>query len=118
MNDDIIDRFVTDYIEAIFFTDTGEEGQPPPDAELAEVTLTECLADCSRFLAKAKPLIDQTSRTYTKAAHDFWFTRNGHGVGFWDGDWPEPQAAELSALAESFGQVDLYQGDDGLLYLA
>lgn len=23
----------------------------------------------------------------TDWCHDFWLTRNGHGAGFWDGDW-------------------------------
>ncbi len=49
------------------------------------------------------------------AGHDFWLTRNGHGVGFWDrglgalGD-------RLSAAAKVYGEVDLYVGGDGLIY--
>lgn len=32
------------------------------------------------------------SRTDDKAGsagHDFWLTSQGHGAGFWDGDWPK-----------------------------
>lgn len=63
------------------------------------------------------------------AAHDFWLTRNGHGAGFWDGDWedtpdirgdlnfdPEARANRLSAAAHAFGSFDLYVGDDGLIH--
>lgn len=50
------------------------------------------------------------------AGHDFWLTRCGHGAGFWDGDYPEPQATRLTEASKKFGNVDLYIGDDGVLY--
>ena len=42
---------------------------------------------------------------------DFWLTRCGHGVGFWDrglgeiGDW-------LTSMAKPYGDASLYLGDD------
>jgi hypothetical protein len=51
------------------------------------------------------------------AGHDFWLTRNGHGAGFWDGDWPEPLATVLTDAAHAFGELSPYVGDDGLIYL-
>ena len=42
----------------------------------------------------------------------FWLNRNGHGAGFWDGDWPK-HGAELDKAAHSYGEFDLYVGDDG-----
>ena len=50
-------------------------------------------------------------------AHDFWLTRNRHGAGFWDGDYPEPEATQLTDLAHTFGECHLYVGDDNKLYL-
>ena len=47
------------------------------------------------------------------AGHDFWLSRNGHGAGFFDGDWPE-NGDKLQAAAEKYGQVDL-QVDDGVI---
>ena len=41
------------------------------------------------------------------AGHDFWLTRNGHGVGFWDrgiGD----EGDRLSAASVAFGEALLY----------
>lgn len=49
-------------------------------------------------------------------ASDFIFTRNGHGCGFWDGDWPSPADKKLTKIAEAYGTVGLYRGDDGKLY--
>lgn len=31
-----------------------------------------------------------------RAGHDFCMETGGHGCGFWDGDWPEPYASQLS----------------------
>lgn len=50
------------------------------------------------------------------AAHDFILTRNGHGAGFWDGDWQQPWGDQLTALCRSFGEIGCYLGDDGLVY--
>ena len=48
--------------------------------------------------------------------HDFWLTRNRHGAGFWDGDWPEKLGRELTDRAHGYGDAGLYVGDDGRIY--
>jgi len=51
--------------------------------------------------------------------HDLWLTRNGHGAGFWD-RYSVGRGAEigdiLTDIAKTFGSVDLYVGDDNLIY--
>ena len=49
------------------------------------------------------------------AAHDFILTRNGHGSGFWDGDWSEPMATKLTELCKKFGEIYIYLSDENLL---
>ncbi len=49
------------------------------------------------------------------AAHDFILTRNGHGAGFWDGDWSEPIATKLTELCKKFGEIQIYLSDENLL---
>ena len=49
------------------------------------------------------------------AGQDFWLTRNGHGAGFWDQGLGE-LGDRLSAAAKVYRGVDLYPGDDGLIY--
>lgn len=56
-------------------------------------------------------------------AHDFWLTRNHHGAGFWDGDYSESYDAgsigeKLTAIADKFGEIWAYMGDDGLIYFS
>jgi hypothetical protein len=51
------------------------------------------------------------------AGHDFWLTRNGHGVGFNDRDeWGEEVKERLHNAASRFGEVYVYVGDDGKIY--
>lgn len=45
------------------------------------------------------------------AAHDFILTCNGHGAGFWDGDWHDPWGDKLTALCKSFPHLDVW-GDE------
>lgn len=42
------------------------------------------------------------------AGYHLWMTRNSHGVGFMDGDWPEPLDELLDDAAGRLGEVDLY----------
>ena len=50
--------------------------------------------------------------------HDLWLTTCGHGAGFWDGGWEEPIAAQLSQWCRKHGDIELYVGDDKLIYIA
>ena len=59
--------------------------------------------------ARAAPT---TAPGMAHAGHDFALTRNRHGVGFWDGDWPV-YGDLLTKLAHSFGEIELYVSDEG-----
>ena len=114
------DDFLRGYIECIYFTDTGDLDQPEADAELSDDARALCVADCLEFQRReALPLAHAYAHhdyEAVQAGRDFWFTRNGHGVGFWDrglgavGD-------TLSTAARSWGSLSAYAGDDGLIYL-
>jgi hypothetical protein len=60
-------------------------------------------------LAAADLLELAYARDYTEeqAGRDFWFTRQGHGTGFWDRDELEPEELgdKLSDRAKRFGEV-------------
>ncbi len=121
-----LDDFTTAYIEAALWSSTDnsrEDGGDPLDDnytpdDLTAATLASMQADCLKFQASNAEDIKAGSHqgrypADEQAGHDFWLTRNGHGAGFWDGDWPEPAASRLTASCKSFGTVDLYVGDDG-----
>ena len=80
--------------------------------EQAEAQGFDAERDCARMLHP-----DCDGSAWNAAAHDFILTRNGHGTGFWDsGRWHKPWAARLTLLAESFGELHCYVGDDGAIY--
>ncbi len=102
--------------------------EPPMDQnysveDLAPETLARMVADCERFQRENAELLiseycpSQVDNTIDRqAGHDFWLTRNGHGSGFWDGDWTEPAATRLTNASKAFGEMNLYVGDDGRIY--
>lgn len=114
----VIEQFVEAYLETALWSSTDDDGNPI-DREYSTFDVADCardsaVADCRSFLEQAKDLIE--GEDLTTVAHDFWLTRNGHGAGFWDGDYPE-NGDKLSALSREFGEVDVYVGDDGKVYL-
>jgi hypothetical protein len=115
-----LDAFARNYITAAFFTDSADELRDATFADLAPETLAKMLQDCVDFEAQTADIRKEMGSRWDAetAGRDFWYTRNGHGCGFWDGDWPEPYAKQLSDTAHAFGEVDLYHsgGDDGKIY--
>lgn len=89
-------EFIEAYKAAIRFT----EGFPDP-SDFSNEAIAEIEADCKNFLDQAFDLVKDN---LSQAGHDFWLTRNHHGAGFWDGDWPEEAGKTLTALAHSFGE--------------
>ena len=53
-------------------------------------------------------------RDAMNAGHDFWLTQNGHGAGFWDGDWPK-YGDMLTKLSRCYPEINIDVGDDGKL---
>lgn len=41
----------------------------------------------------------------SRVGHDFWMTRQGHGVGFWDGDYTKELGDKLTKLSKAQGEV-------------
>jgi hypothetical protein len=112
-----MDTFTRAYITAALFTETDDDDQPlDKNYTIDDLTIAArnlMASDCAGFLeAHAEEIGSELER----AGHDFWLTRNGHGAGFWDGDWPAPTGQDLSIAAKKYGTAGLYVGDDGALY--
>lgn len=88
--------------------------------DIAPETLAKMRNDVCDFVGgNAQTLLTaKTGFGLTDASigHDFWLTRNGHGVGFWDRDMGD-LGDLLTESCQTFGEVDLYVGDDGKLYV-
>lgn len=116
-----MDPFTIAYIEAALWSSTDEsdeQGGEPLDAnygldDIAPETLASILDDCEAF---QETHAEDIGSEHERAGHDFWLTRNGHGAGFWDGDWDDDIGQRLTDASDVYGSVDLYVGDDGLIY--
>jgi hypothetical protein len=115
------DRFTDGYKECAVWASTDDKGNPLDGLGLDLSTSAEVkmLEDCSRFQANNAELIQQAMehQSLDRIGHDFWLTRNRHGAGFWDGDYPKELGDALTKVAHSFGECHLYVDDDGTISL-
>lgn len=116
-----MDEFTRQYIETALWS-TNDESTPaggvPMDAnydadDIHPDTLARMKADCAAFQAAHA---DDIACDPSQAGHDFWLTRNGHGAGFWDGDWPEEVGGRLTTASKEAGTYNLLVGDDGMIH--
>jgi hypothetical protein len=114
-----IDVIVRAYAVAALWSSTDDDGEPMDDNhtldDLAPEAIQTMKGDCTIFAQQNIELLHKSGLTLEQIGHDFWLTRNRHGVGFWDrglckvGD-------ELAAAVKVYSGVDLCIGDDGLIY--
>jgi hypothetical protein len=112
--------FERGYIEAMFFTngDTGDARENLLNglgtSRLTRKALASIKADCGAFLAAfvspgrtiAEVIAAQENYDEEQAGRDFWYTRQGYGVGFWCRDeLAEAVSYALSQAAEAQGQA-------------
>lgn len=122
------------YVQALFFTSNAPQvdweefeseehqdamregtadGVCPESAGFADLdpeSVKSITADCAAFREKAADLLALAyARGYSEeqAGMDFWYTRNGHGVGYWERRELEEEGLgdKLSAIAKTFGEV-------------
>lgn len=134
-----IEDMLSGYAECALWSSCGDdpdfEGEPennpggyPLDADhstadIAPDTLAAMRDDCARFVEfNAMTLAGiATVRDidWSLLGRDFWLSRNGHGAGFGDGDWPDPWDDLLNdacGWGTAFGEVYLYVGDDDQIH--
>ncbi len=127
-----MDEFTRGFLETALWSSTDnsdDSGGEPLDKnysieDFTPHALKELTADCEQFqrenaddlaVAYEQGIRGSEGDDEFSAGHDFWLTRCGHGAGFWDGDYPEPQATRLTKSAEKFGNVDLTL-EDGVIH--
>lgn len=116
-----MDEVYEGYVDAALWSsndESDESGGAPMDrnysiADIAEETRKRMRKDCESFVEKnADLLVDMDPG---QIGHDFWLTRNGHGVGFWDRGLGEV-GDKLSDSCRKFKEFYIYVGDDGKIH--
>jgi hypothetical protein len=116
------DLFLRGYLDAALFT---TDETPPSGCDyveagrsdemfprLPEYFIEKAKADCARFEKENAALLEKAGDYWQNGA-DFWYTRNGHGVGFLDRGYPDDIAEPLTDAAHKFGEHDLCPEDIG-----
>jgi len=111
-----IDEMTKHYIIAALWASTNDEGNPLDDKysidDLAPETLLEMKEECFEFVQYNLELILESKQGEAQTGHDFWLTRNHHGVGFWDRELGEV-GDKLTVAANSMKERTLFICDDG-----
>jgi hypothetical protein len=103
---------VLGFIEAMDFTE--REVGDNDEMVLSYGLLRACYKDCKMFL-DASEGIESDGWGDVEFGNDIWFTRNGHGVGFWDRG--RPNSDRLTEVCDGlFREMEVYKGDDGIWY--
>ena len=99
------DQFIAAYLEAIDFTECGDDEQPPHGADLDPDFERGSVLDCLAFFSRARCSLSDDH--IEQAGRDFWLTRNDHGVGFWDRPevYGKARAEMFTRMAKSFGEA-------------
>lgn len=116
--------FVQGYIEAALFTECHIDNPELDEKDyfdFASASVAQIISDCDLFQMDNADFLNLAyDRKYeaVQAGRDFWFTRNGHGVGFWDRDELKADGLgdALTTASHGYTARDLYLGDDGKVY--
>ena len=122
-----LEKFYRAYVVAALWSSTDDDGEPFADMYSIDDISEECkaamLESCKDFIeanasdlaAYGEEMACEKWSAEDRAGHDFWLTHNGHGAGFWDRGL-DGLGDRLSKAAKVYGSIDLYVGDDGLIY--
>jgi len=121
-----LETFIESYLEAAltlfddYENETTDSDHCHSFTDIAPESMEKIREECTEFFNKYKDYWDTDSTLFyydSQAGNDFLLTRNGHGTGFWDRkEIKEEYQTILTDRAQSFGQCDLYIGDDNLVY--
>jgi hypothetical protein len=110
------ETFLCGYWECVDFTAYDSEGTPVDSDsrhELPAQTVAGMEETALDFLSSQWVWLHSCD-DLSDAGHDFHLTRNGHGAGFWDGDWKE-LGDRLTEAAKVYGSCEVHSFSDGEL---
>lgn len=136
-----VDELLDGLIACAIFTDSSEYNEDDDEYEPGDIlsymdkdnfapSALAFLRDYCRKFAEAFPefcsdpdafrvsAYEPTCEILEYVGHDLWLTSGGHGAGFWDGDWEESIGDKLSEWCRKQGNIEIYLGDDKLIYVS
>ena len=120
-----IDIMIRAYLECALWSSIDDKDEPFDTEhdidDFSDEAIKQAFEDCQEFANDFHDTIlclhQQCKYDQSRAGHDLWLTRNGHGAGFWDRGLHE-SGEKMTEKAQNMGSCDLYKGDDNKLYFA
>lgn len=108
------------YFEAMFWADIDNSDDISGNYDIHDIDrdiLVSMVNELDSFFNESQSILDETDYTHDQACHDFYFTRCGHGVGFWENDHcNEKQGGLLTNIAKKYNEVYITESE-GKLYI-
>lgn len=127
MKTEIIIEIINGYKEAFIFAESArnQEGDfidDMTDYEFSDQAHQRIIRDVAAFCDANNAAISEAmsdGATANQIGNDLHFTRNGHGVGFWDRPeiYTTNTANRLTNAAKFMPDVTAYIGKDNLIYI-
>lgn len=106
-----LDKMTTQYLATALWSTSGDDCENLDDkfsvSDISEEFQEKAFNECAQLYALISDLIYEDENDMEQIGHDFWLTRNRHGVGFWDGDYKNGQ--KITAIVQSYFKEN---GDD------
>jgi len=117
-----VPAFLRGYLDAALFT---TDVEPPSGQDyvqcgrtlemydrLPQYFVDQARIDCHKFNLACSKHLEKAGNDEQNGA-DYWHTRNGHGVGYWDRGYNDHLAEVLSTAARATGSHDLCPDEIG-----
>jgi len=114
-----IKNIIDDYFTAALWTEENRLEDELKDNDFTIYDFSE--EDKDKVKEEIEWFIDKAGdsinvMTDDQLGHDLWLTRNGHGAGFFNRNYPVHVEDMLNKLSEVLGHADIYVGDDDKIY--
>lgn len=99
-----IEEILKHYLIAALWT--GDLASEFDTEDFEEDSIESSRKDIISFVEKAGTLLGELEPS--QIGHDFWLTRNRHGVGFWDREYlPKEIKEKLTEICHLFDEVNI-----------
>ncbi len=110
-------RALNGYLDGIRWASSDEDMfKEYTNYDFSKEAIEGAAEDIKRFIELADGFLEGLDPE--QVGTDLWFTRNGHGAGFWDRKYLEKEQQEkLTQISKSMKEAWDYVGDDGKIHI-
>lgn len=112
-------RFVDAYLQAALWSSVDVDGKTFDEkyhvSHFTQKAVNKAIRDSNNFIIKNRKALESVG-SEGQHGHDFWMTRNGHGVGFWDRGYGTV-GDRLTKAAHKYGEESVVSDGDKVEFM-